>query len=100
MTGFSGDKGLNFITTSHEPRRESGMTYLLNGQLFNGYTIRELNHSHPVGRTPSGSDLTGSLSGDLGFAKQAKDRLRAKGQSLPHFHIYHVPSRTKIPYSQ
>ena len=100
MTGLAGEKGLNFITTSHERRKESGMKYLLNGQLLNGYTIRELNHSHPVSRTPSGSDVPGSLSGDLGFAKEVKDILRAKGQSIPKFHIYHVPSRTKIPYAQ
>jgi len=100
MTGIAEDKGLNFITTSHERRKESGMMYLLNGQLLNGYTIRELNHSHPVSRTPSGSDVPGSLSGDLGFAKIVKDILRAKGQSIPKFHIYHVPSQTKIPYAQ
>jgi RHS repeat-associated protein len=100
MTGIAGDKGLNFITTSHEMRKESGMTYLLNGQLLNGYTLRELNHSQPVGMTPSGSDLPGRISGDLGFAKEVKNILKAEGRKIPMFHIYHVPSRTKIPYSQ
>jgi hypothetical protein len=100
MTGIAGDKGLNIITTSHEMRKESGMTYLLNGQLLNGYTLRELNHSQPVGMTSSGSDLPGRISGDLGFAKEVKNILKAEGRKIPMFHIYHVPSRTKIPYSQ
>ena len=59
--GISGENGLNFITTAHlKPRyeidnegdlhkiaSEPAMSYFLNGQLLKGYTIRELNHSHP-----------------------------------------------------
>ena len=48
MTGIEGDKGLNFITTGHQRGSEPGGTHLLNGQLRNGYTVRELNHTHPL----------------------------------------------------
>ena len=46
-TGIEGNKGLNFITTSHKVDRENGMNNLYSGQLYSGYTVRELNHSHP-----------------------------------------------------
>lgn len=61
MTGIAGDKGLNFITTWHDEGSEPGMTALLNGQLFNGYTIRELNHNHTNGNySPSSKDMLGA----------------------------------------
>ena len=47
MTGIAGNKGLNFVTTGHIRAKEPGMTELLKKQLLHGYTIRELNHSHP-----------------------------------------------------
>jgi hypothetical protein len=63
------------LTTSHEEKRESGMTYLINGQLRFGYTAREFNHSHPNNTPyPSGSfdhPKTGQPAGtwgDVGFA--------------------------------
>lgn len=55
-TGIEGDKGLNFITTGHVSRREPGSSFILSGQLFYGYTVRELNHTHPVNPTPSRAD--------------------------------------------
>ena len=61
MTGIAGDKGLNFITTGHDEGSEPGMTALLNGQLKYGYTVREINHSHPNGNySPSSKDMLGA----------------------------------------
>ncbi|MDR0796883.1 MAG: hypothetical protein LBE79_12685 [Tannerella sp.] len=92
MTGVAGDRGRNYITTSHEARRESGMSHLLQGQLFNGYTIRELNHSHPVTAGPGDSDLR--------FTDWVTGRLQNQGLTIPCFNIYHVPTRQKIPFSR
>ena len=91
-TGIAGDKGLNFITTSHERTRESGMSYLLAGQLYRGYTIRELNHSHPQSMNPS--------SGDRGFVRDVTNTLSGQGLRIPNFNIWHVPSKTLIPFGR
>jgi RHS repeat-associated protein len=90
MTGIEGDKGLNFITTSHEERKESGMTHLLNKQLLHGYTIRELNHSHP------NSDYAGV--DDFAFANAIIFNQNKNGYKIPIFHIYYVPGKSKIQY--
>jgi RHS repeat-associated protein len=72
--GIEGDRGLNFITTSHDKTKESGMTNLINGQLVYGYTMREFNHSHPkdgeYNYIPSGiPGLTGNH-GDVPWSRQ------------------------------
>jgi hypothetical protein len=90
MTGIAGEKGLNFITTSHERGRESGMSDLLKGQLYYGYTIRELNHSHPVTPGPGSSDLQ--------FKTDVTDVFKSQRLRVPNFNIYHVPTKTKIGY--
>ena len=46
-TGIKGDKGLNFLTTSHEHSKERGSNDLYSKQLQYGYTVREDIHSHP-----------------------------------------------------
>ncbi len=56
QTGYKGDDGLNFITTSHQNSKEMGMGFLLKNQLLNGYTIRTLLHSHPRSVQASNSD--------------------------------------------
>ncbi|MDR0825378.1 MAG: DUF6443 domain-containing protein [Prevotella sp.] len=89
-TGIEGANGLNFVTTGHQHRQEPGMSYLLAGQLYYGYTIRELNHSHPVNPTAS--------LGDMQFKSQVTDVLRSQGLSIPQFNIFHIPSQQKIPY--
>jgi RHS repeat-associated protein len=90
MTGIEGAKGLNFITTGHESRRESGMGNLLKGQLLHGYTIRELNHSHPISPIPSNADML--------FKSQVTNILNNQRLHIPDFNLYHVPSKRKIPY--
>ncbi len=97
MTGIAGDKGLNFITTAHQGKSEPGITHLLNGQLLHGYTIRELNHTHPIGRTPSGN-VAPNPRGDLGFKEAVNNYLTSKGMKNPSYNIYHVPSKTKIKF--
>ncbi len=92
MTGIKGDKGLNFITTGHTKAKEPGMTHLLMGQLLNGYTIRELNHSHPYTPNPSSSDKR--------FASQIKDIMKQRNISVPEFNLYYVPDKQKIPFGR
>src|SRR5690554_4975031 len=56
-TGTEGAKGLNFLTTGHIEYTEPGASDLIMGQLYAGYTIRELNHNHPNNTPyPSGLD--------------------------------------------
>ncbi|MBR4213517.1 MAG: hypothetical protein IKR82_06155 [Bacteroidales bacterium] len=50
--------GLDYITTSHTPRKEYGQVELFKGQLINGYTIRELWHSHPESFWASDDDMS------------------------------------------
>ena len=94
-TGIAGDKGLDFVTTSHIDNKEPGMTKLLEGQLFYGYTIRELNHSHPRSNKglPSGlyDNKNGSKAGewgDIGFARDVTNYLKAKRWNIPTFNVY------------
>ena len=103
-TGIEGNKGLNFITTSHvtpmlhydengvlhKTASESGMTHLLENKLLYGYTIRELNHSHPLSSKVS--------SADENFANQVKDIQKKNGYHIPKFYIYVVSSKEYIPF--
>ena len=102
-TGIEGDEGLNFITTAHwlpvfheengvlhKTTSEPGMTYLLNCKLLHGYTVRELNHSHPSSPNVS--------SGDRSFAKQVSDIQKKRGYRVPKFYIYDVSNKKYIPY--
>ena len=92
MTGVAEDKGLNFITTGHMKATEPGMTYLLRGQLLHGYTIRELNHSHPYTPKPSKSDN--------GFASQITNIMKQRNVPAPTFNLYYVPGKQKIPFGK
>jgi hypothetical protein len=92
MTGIAGDKGLNFVTTGHMKATEPGMTHLLNGQLLRGYTIRELNHSHPYTPNPSNSDN--------GFASQITNLTKQRNVPAPAFNLYYVPGKQKIPFGK
>lgn len=92
MTGVPGDKGLNFITTGHMRAIEPGMTHFLNGQLLHGYTIRELNHSHPYSPNPNNSDI--------GFATEVSNIMIQRNVPVATFNIYYVPSKQKIPFGR
>ena len=95
MTGIEGDKGLNFITTSHTARQEAAIPNLINGQVGAGYTVREINHSHPNNPFPSGLS---NMTGDMGASIYLTNEYRKVGWNIPRFHIYHVPTQQKIPF--
>ena len=58
-TGIEGDKGLNFVSTSHMRGNDASAMRLYTSQLKNGYTVRTHTHNHPSGiLIPSGEDLS------------------------------------------
>lgn len=105
MTGVAGDKGLSFVTTSHAQATERGISYLYSGQLYSGYTIREMNHSHP-GNTayPSGSFVHPSIGagvgdwGDVGFSRSITNNRQANRLNISTFNIYLPGSKSYINY--
>jgi RHS repeat-associated protein len=102
MTGVEGNKGLNFLTTTREERIEAGAGDLIHGQLYNGYSIRKLIHSHP-GNTPYPSGLNDpeKKSGDIGFAKVIGEwyKERYKKQVQPIFQIFTPTDGNYINYN-
>ena len=103
-TGIPGDKGLNFITTSHSESSESGGGYLYSGQLYNGYTLREMNHSHPQNtKSPSGLDIgekgrPAGTYGDIGFANYMRDQTKIRRSIMPSLNIYLPKTKSYINY--
>ncbi|MCD7971298.1 MAG: hypothetical protein LUG18_01315 [Candidatus Azobacteroides sp.] len=95
-TGIVGDKGLNFLTTSHISNAEAGMLHLFAGQLYAGYTIRELNHNHP-NNTPRPSGLSDGTS-DIGFSNTITTNLQTNNLPVPIFQIYLPGTKTYIKY--
>ena len=90
MTGVEGDKGLNFLSTSHTPHIEVGISKTWTNQLGRGYTIREMNHSHPVSSKASNLDKK--------FKKTIVDYNTKMGYGIPTFSIYHIPKNKYLPY--
>ena len=82
QTGEAGEKGLNFITTASQPGKEPGMSNLLSTQLLNGYTIRRLVHSHPIGENVN--------AGDIKFAEDVTNALQERGLKVPSFQMFHA----------
>ena len=103
-TGIPGDKGLNFITTSHSESSESGGGYLYSGQLYNGYTLREMNHSHPQNTTsPSGLDIgekgrPAGTYGDIGFVNYMREQTQIRKSTMPSLNIYIPKTKSYINY--
>ena len=99
-TGVAGDKGLNFLTTSHDVATERGMSNLFGGQLYAGYTIRELNHNHPSNSAyPSGlPDSRNPGGGDIGFSRMVTNNRQANRLNVPTFNIYLPSSKSYISY--
>lgn len=93
--GVEGEKGLNYLTTSHDNSTEKGMGLLINGQLKYGYTAREFNHNHPGGTCyPSGSwDKDGLSTGTWGDLRFANAVNKIFGNNVI-FNIYIAPNNT------
>ncbi len=98
-TGLEGEKGLNFISSSHslpevrgtsKVSEELSMSHLLQDQLLHGYTIRELNHSHPYSPEASNADES--------FAQTIKGYFSNK--KPPLFNIYYEPENTYSPFGK
>ncbi|MDE7411985.1 MAG: hypothetical protein K2M94_08105 [Paramuribaculum sp.] len=85
-TGQEGDGGLNFVNTGHVEKEEPALTWLYNSQLKYGYHIREIYHSHPIGRGAGDSDKK--------FFNQIK---KHQNREIPNF-IYHVPTKEYIQF--
>ena len=93
QTGVAGEKGLNFITTSHNESEEAGMTSLFNRQLKYGYTIRKEIHSHPK-NTPYPSGLDENKPGDVQYARMVTNI----SKQFPAFQIYLPKNGKYIEY--
>ena len=90
QTGYSGDRGRNYITTGHVKGSEPGLTYLYGTELQRGYSVRTVTHSHPVSDYSSDSDEK--------FRDQIKKNQIRNKIRYPNFFIYHVPTRNYVNY--
>ena len=99
--GVEGERGLNYVTNSHlKPlyyttedgshhikSSEPAQSMLLHGQLLYGYTIREINHSHPNSPIPSAADLR--------FHSEIQT---IYGSNAPQMNIWNVNTRQYLPF--
>ena len=91
--GIKGNKGLNFIITSHESAEEGGFPDLVSKQLKYGYFLRNTSHSHPGNtRYPSGLDYRNM---DIGFARDVQSIF---GMNVT-FSIYIPKDKIYIPFT-
>ena len=103
--GVAGDKGLNFVSTAHfkpiTETREDGSVHriasepsqscLWNGRLRYGYTVREINHSHPMTKDPSTSDVL--------MANHIREIYSSiRHAPAPSLNIYYVKDGQYYPY--
>ena len=100
-TGKEGGNAQNFITTSHSKKDEKGSSHLWSNRLKYGYTVREMNHSHPSGiPIPSGMPGTAQFSkGDISFATTVSRHYNRKGINPPMFNVYNC-NGGYVPYSK
>ncbi len=95
--GKKGEKGLNYITSSHQETTEAGFADMVLTQFQNGYTFRGYSHSHHNNSRPSG-----------GIGKQPGDIEMVKGLEIIYspqninrlYQIYFVPMKKYIPYGK
>ena len=86
-TGIEGDKGLNFISTSHEKGKDSSATELFENQLSNGYSIRSHTHNHPSGNSNNSRKDNSFYQRIIDITEYNKN-YRKGANALPIFHIY------------
>ena len=95
--GIKGEKGLNYLTSSHQETTEAGFADMVLTQFQNGYTFRGYTHSHHNNESPSGG--TGQKPGDIEmvngleiiYSPQKIDRL---------YQIYFVPTKKYMSYGK
>ena len=103
-TGIAGEKGLNFITTSHSEKRDYGMVYVYKNRMHFSYTIREWNHNHPnnyqhpSGKTNSPKGEKAGEWGDIGVAASVNAYSQQHGLRIPIYHIYTTDYKQYKPY--
>ena len=90
QTGIKGEKGFNFISTSHNSCMEKSFYYLYRTQLAYFYNFRTYLHSHP--NTPKASDA------DVKQKNHINSLQSQIGLTIPKYYIYHVPTKTTIAY--
>lgn len=90
QAGISGEKGLNFITTSHREREEAAMYWLYKTTLKYGYILRLNSHSHPNGSIASPDDAE--------YKNTIINKQRQAGYYAPKFSIYYVREKKEIPF--
>lgn len=84
---MAGEKGLNFVSTSHERGAERSFFQLYMDKLQFGYTYRGHVHSHPASPFPSNSDLK---------IKSTIIDTQLRNQKIePFFSIYYVNKNDK-----
>lgn len=93
MAGEAGEQGLNFLTTSHNRKKEGGFPELYNNRLRHGYTIRKRIHNHPS-NTPYQSGLE-YRDADIGVANSVSKYTKGNAS----FSIYVAKSNTYIYYN-
>ena len=100
-TGEEGGNAQNFITTSHGVKEERGGYHLWENRLRFGYTVREMNHSHPNRiPIPSGMPETSQYGkGDISFATTISNHYSGKGINPPLFNVYNC-NGGYVPYSK
>ena len=100
-TGKEGGNAQNFITTSHSETSEKGGYHLWENRLKYGYTVREMDHSHPSGiPIPSGMPGTSQFGkGDISFATTISRHYNGEGKNLPIFNVYNC-NGGYVQYSQ
>ena len=90
QVGESGERSLNFLTTTGLRGMEVGGRDLYWGQLRYDYTLRRRVHSYPTADFPSEEDILA--------ARQLLLYQRRRGLSIPKFQIYRVPTRQYREY--
>lgn len=95
MLGEAGDKGLNYLTTSHERSTERGAANMFYTQFRFGYTVRGHTHNHPR-NTPYPSGLDDGTS-DIGFSRWVETYTNTY---KPVFRIFTPGNGNYIQYNQ
>ena len=95
-TGITGEKGLNFITTSNDEGEEYGMSYVFAKRLYS-YTIREWNHNHPKNED-TGISTSKASEADIKVQIHVNSYLQSRGFPIPKYYIYTTDQKKYTSY--